>query len=326
MTVSIIIAVKTWQKNLESCVAACQDLDYPDFEIIILPDLLNKDCLRQNNGHLDAKQRIKIIPTGPISPPKKRDMGINYAIGEIFGFIDDDAYPKKDWLKNAIVNFQDERVAAVAGPAVVPPDDNLRQKASNTVYESILVSGPYTYRYLPQKRREVADYPSCNFFIRKAIMQELGGFNTNFWPGEDTKLCLDIVYKLGKKIIYDPKVLVYHHRRPLFLPHLKQIANYALHRGFFVKKYPQTSLKLSYFIPSLFLSAVIFASFLALIIPSFKLIYFLGVTSYFSLVLIFSISKELQLIPLVFFGIIFTHLCYGFYFLKGLFSGRLKEE
>src|SRR4030042_2916816 len=112
MTVSIIIAVKTWQKNLESCVAACQGLDYPDFEIIILPDLLNKDCLWQKKASLGEDRSVKIIPTGVITPPKKRDMALGYAKGEILAFIDDDAYPKKNWLKNAIINFQDERVAA----------------------------------------------------------------------------------------------------------------------------------------------------------------------------------------------------------------------
>ena len=52
----------------------------------------------------------------------------------------------------------------------------------------------------------------------------------------DTKLCLDIVYELGKKIVYEPKAVVYHHRRRLFKEHLNQISNYALHRDFFVEK------------------------------------------------------------------------------------------
>jgi GT2 family glycosyltransferase len=157
-------------------------------------------------------------------------------------------------------------------------------------------------------------------------MQELGGFDTNFWPGEDTKLCLDITKKLGKKIIYDPQVLVYHHRRPLFTPHLKQIASYALHRGYFVKKYSQTSLRLAYFIPTLFLSALIIGAVLSLISVPFRMIYLSGLSLYLFLVFISSIFKDLRLIPLVFLGIISTHLTYGFWFLKGLLSLRLKEE
>jgi GT2 family glycosyltransferase len=264
MTVSIIIAVKTWQKNLKECVAKCKELDYPEFEIIILPDNVQGQSsaeLIQSNSKRTVP--VKVVPTGPVSPAAKRDIAIAHSQADILAFLDDDAYPERDWLKKAIENFKNQDAAAVGGPAVTPPSDNLRQRASGAIYSSFLVSSKYVYRYLPKKRREVEDYPSCNFFIRKSVMQELGGFNTNFWPGEDTKLCLDII-KLGKKIIYDPQVLVYHHRRPLFIPHLKQMASYALHRGYFAKKYPQTSLKGIYFLPSIFIIGLMLGGIISL--------------------------------------------------------------
>lgn len=320
MTVSIIIAVKTWQKNLEECVAKCQELDFPEFEILILPDeSIPGNCIR-------SETHLSIFPTGPVCPADKRDMAIKYAKGEIIAFIDDDAYPATDWLSSALENFKDENVAAIGGPAITSPDDSLKQKASGIIYSSLLVSAKFNYRYLPKKKREIDDYPSCNFLVRKSIMQELGGFNTKFWPGEDTKLCLDITKKLGKKIIYDPRVVVYHHRRPIFMPHLKQIANYALHRGYFVKEYPETSLRLPYFIPTLFLFALIGGAILSSISTPMRIIYSLGVFLYLILILILSVNKELRLIPLVFFGIISTHITYGFYFLKGLISKKLREE
>jgi hypothetical protein len=49
-------------------------------------------------------------------------------------------------------------------------------------------------------------------------------------------------------------------------------------------------------------------------------------SGYFLLVLICSISKELRLIYLRFFGIITTHIVYGLFFLRGLFSNKLQEE
>ena len=108
MTVSIIIAVKTWQKNLEECVAKILELDYPDFEIIILPDEALADGLLVRGAI-----PITVIPTGPVNPAEKRDLGIKHAKGEIIAFIDDDAYPVKDWLKAAIVNFKDPEVAGI---------------------------------------------------------------------------------------------------------------------------------------------------------------------------------------------------------------------
>ncbi|MDI6605593.1 MAG: glycosyltransferase, partial [Candidatus Omnitrophota bacterium] len=312
MTVSIIIAVKTWQKNLEECVGKCAQLDYPPsgFEILILPDA----AIERDSFH-SGRVPLRIIPTGPVNPAQKRDIAIEHAKGEILGFIDDDAYPAKDWLNKAMDNFKDSNIAAAGGPAVTPPGDTFRQRASGLVYSSPIVSAKFTYRYLPKKGRYVDDYPSCNFLVRKSIMQQLGGFDTKFWPGEDTKLCLEITKKLRQKIIYDPGALVYHHRRPLFAGHLRQVASYALHRGYFARRYPETSRRSSYFIPSLFLLALVSGGFLSLLsLSPFRIVYLTAMSLYLILVSIFSISKELALIPLVFFGIILTHLTYGFYF------------
>jgi len=321
MTISILIAVKTWQKNLENCVAKCLELDYPDFEIIILPDATfdTKDILSRNIP-------IKVIPTGQVNPADKRDQGLKFAKGEIIAFIDDDAYPDKNWLTCAVENFKDKEVGAVGGPAVTPETDSLRQQASGKIYSSFLVSGNFTYRYIPGPRRKSDDLPSCNLLIRKSVFENLGGFDTKLWPGEDTKLCLDIVHKLGLKIVYDPQVLVYHHRRPVYKSHLKQIANYALHRGYFVKKYPETSLKISYFIPSLFLIGLIFGFVLSVFNLQFRSLYLSSVILYSFLVFVSSINKNFMLFLLTFSGIIFTHLTYGMFFIKGLISGRLKEE
>jgi len=313
-------------------------LDYPDFEILIMPDFpFDESYLKDGGSHGSATIPIRAIPTGKVNPARKRDIALKQAKGELLAFLDDDAYPDKDWLKNALKNFTDNKVAAVGGPAVTPSNDSLRQKISGAIYASILVSGNFRYRYIPGKRMEVVDFPSCNFIVRKSVMDELGGFNTDFWPGEDTKLCRDIV-KASKLIIYDPKVLVYHHRRKAFLPHLKQIANYATHRGYFVKKYPETSFKFSYFLPSFFLLGVILGALLIQFIPLLEWVYFTIIWLYLFLVFIFSVSNDLGiknrlnlsgkalLITGVFIGIILTHVCYGFYFIKGLILPKLAEE
>ncbi|MBU1125452.1 MAG: glycosyltransferase [Candidatus Omnitrophica bacterium] len=327
MTVSIIIAVKTWQKNLSECVAKCRALEYRDFEILILPDepLNDKEGLSP-----EGSVPLKVVPTGPVGPARKRDFALPHAKGEILAFIDDDAFPRADWLTNALKNFSDPFVAAVGGPAITPDNDSLHQKASGMVFGSPLVSGNFVYRYIPGKRQEVEDYPSCNFLVRKNIMEQLGGFDTSFWPGEDTKLCLDITKKLGKKIIYDPTVLVWHHRRSLFLPHISQIENYALHRGYFVKKFPQTSLKISYFMPSILVGGIILGGISSLSNMLLRPLYLMGFSLYLIIVCIGSFPwqgrKNFRLWLLIIMGIIATHFTYGVYFIKGLLTTKLAEE
>lgn len=314
--VSIIIPCREINSHARENIEHCLALDYPDFEVIVLPD-------SEVNIGFPA---VKIAPTGPIGPSEKRDLAATDANGEILAFIDDDAYPATWWLKEAVKHLMNDKVAAVGGPAITPPSDSLLQRASGLVYSSFLGGGSLRFRYIPQRQREVDDYPSCNFIIRKSVFQELGGFSTSFWPGEDTKLCLEISDKLHKKIIYAPEVLIYHHRRRLFIPHLRQIWNYAVHRGYFAKKFPQTSLRASYFLPSLFCLGLVFGTVASVFNPVVKMVFLSLLGLYLLLTLISSFqAKDLGTIPLVFLGIISTHLTYGTGFIKGLLTRRLAR-
>lgn len=319
MIISILIPVKKDNKNLRECIEHCLKLDYPDFEIIVLSD---------GPINLPYGGKVREISTGSAGPAKKRDMAVDKARGEILAFLDDDALPRTDWLKNAINHFSNKDIAAVCGPAMTPENDSLRQKAGGLVYSSFLVSGSHIRRYIPKLRCEVDDYPSCNFLVRKDIFQKVRGFDTKFWPGEDTVLCLKIVKDLKKKIIYDPRVSVYHHRRPLFIPHLKQIKSYALHRGYFVKRFPATSFRISYFMPSIFVLGLIAGGLMSAVDPFFRDFYLSGIAAYLFSGLLYSFKQVqgLKLKFMVFTGIILTHLTYGIYFIRGLFLRKLVEE
>ena len=316
--VSIIIPCKAIGPYALESVSHCLKLDYPNYEVLLLPD-------DWNGG--DALDEVDVILTGPMGPSQKRDLGAQRATGEILAFIDDDAFPQPDWLTHAIPNFEDPHVGAVGGPAVTPPADNLLLQASGAVYQSLAGGGPYAFRYTPSRKREVKDYPTCNLLVRKFTFLEAVGFDTGYWPGEDTKLCLAITNHLGKSIVYEPRAVVYHHRRNLFNGHLKQVASYALHRGFFVKRFPETSRMPTYFLPSLWLTGLI-AGFPMLFFPIFRELYIAGISLYLLLVLLSSAQVAFPNIPLTALaalGTVITHAVYGFNFIKGLASRQLKR-
>ncbi|MFC1539288.1 glycosyltransferase [Candidatus Latescibacterota bacterium] len=326
--VSIIIAVGVPGNYVEECIEHCLGLDYPDFEIIVLPDEGWEPPLdwQYPRDRLSPDENIRIIPTGKVRPAEKRDTGVRESNGDIVAIIDDDAYPESDWLSKALVHFEDSTVAAVGGPGMTPPEDNLRKKISGWIYESPLVSSKFTYRYTPGKMQDVEDYPTSSLIIRKSDFIDAGGFETGYWPGEDTILCMKLTHELGKRIVYDPDVRVYHHRRDIFGPHLRQIKSYAYHRGFFARKFPKTSLKLSYFVPSIF---TLFALIGWISVFSDTVLFtFWGAVMlfYFTLALIFSVRtwNPAGIIG-TFAGTFLTHIVYGVWFIAGLFSSEIKD-
>jgi GT2 family glycosyltransferase len=271
-----------------------------------------------------------VIPTVVSAPAEKRDIGARSAQGEILAFLDDDAYPRSDWLKNAVRHFHDPDVAAIGGPAITAPGDGVFAEASGIVYSSLLGGGSLRHRYRPVGSvREVQEMPSVNFFVRKDVFERVGGFNVHFWPGEDTKLCEDIL-KLGKKILYDPAVLVWHHRRSSLSLYLQQVYGYALHRGHFIKQYPRTSRQVIYTIPTLFLLGLVISPLLLPLHASMKVLYAVFISVYFAgiassaltgMMRTKSIAAGLLSVPLI----VLTHMTYGFAFPIGFVKQKLSR-
>lgn len=332
--ISVIIPVVKINDYILESIPKILDQDYKNIEILIFSD--NDE---NKEYHFD---KTKIVASGKCGPAQKRDLAIKYAKGEILAFLDDDAYPRHDWLINALKNFDDKKVAAIGGPAVTPNHDDLWQKLSGTVFESYFGGGTARNRYLPLGNiKKIQDWPTVNLLIRKDVFIKIGGFDNTFWPGEDTKLCLDII-NLGYEILYDPTVLVYHHRRSDLRRHFKQIGSYGLHRGHFARIYPATSRRWDYFLPSMFLGYVMMIVILSLTSASVKpwrdgsfvshndiflipmFVFLIGVT--IDGVVASIRWKNISLLFLTPAMIFLTHLWYGVRFIQGLFSKKLADS
>lgn len=316
---SIIIPVKAINDYVRETVPYILNLQRPDWELIILPN--DTDL---NEWH---DPRINIIPSGRVGPAAKRDMGATRAKGEILVFLDDDSYPEADLLDIAERYFDDDNVVALGGPAITPPHDNFWQKVSGAVFLSKL-SGGAPERYVPVgKARPVDDWPSVNLMVRKDAFLAIGGFNSPYWPGEDTKLCLDLIQKTGKQILYVPEMRVWHHRRAGLAAHLKQVGGYGIHRGYFARKHPETSRKLLYFVPSAFALFVALTVIVPFIIPGAAWLFLAGWVAY-----ALALGKawrdmrqyETATVAMAALGYTFlTHLWYGLRFIQGLLTPKL---
>lgn len=304
---SIIIPVRDNTSYLEETLKKLKKQKSKNFEVLVITDKIS----------------------GTANPSQKRNLGSKIAKGQYLVFFDDDSFPGKNYFYNAykLIN-QNPQYTAFCGPCLTPPKDNYLQKASGLVWSSWLGSGGAGhYRNQIQPARFVQDYPSVNLIVKKKDFDAIGGFKSDYWPGEDTLLCLEIIEKLNQKIYYHPSLIVYHHRRPVIVPHLQQITRYAIQRGFFVKKFPQTSFKIGYFLPSLF---TLYLS-LIFIINLFKFNYLLTLPLYLYIsILLASFIKfifdgeQIKTSILATITIPITHIYYGILFLHGLFKKEVK--
>ena len=126
MKVSIIIPCVYINERAVKCIRECLNLNYDDLEVIVLPDKTSKKS---------KDDRLRIIETGKVKPGVKRNIGMEDASGELFAFIDDDAYPNRDWLKNVVKYFEDDNIGIVGGPNLIPDleEVNFAERVSDGV-------------------------------------------------------------------------------------------------------------------------------------------------------------------------------------------------
>jgi cellulose synthase/poly-beta-1,6-N-acetylglucosamine synthase-like glycosyltransferase len=309
--VSIMVPCTSVDELTRECVRECQALNYDNFEIILLPD---RD---------EPVEGVLVLPTGPGFPGKKRNMGAKVATGEVLAFIDSDAYPRKDWLRNAVNYLQQDKVGAVGGPGLTPPSDGELAHAQGEFLGSFLMGG-LSARYTGRGASESDDIHSVNFIVWRHVVEEAGAWDEHYWPGEDTLICLSIK-KLGYRQLMAPDVVVYHHRRGTWRGYLTQISRYAIHRGYFAKRFPETSRRFGYFLPSMM---VIGFCVLVLASPFFTqgpTITLLLILTYLALVVVVIGSSSLRRAHIVLIAIPLTHIVYGLGFMKGLASRRLSN-
>lgn len=314
---SIIMPVRKINDFVKESIGYIKKLKYENFEVIILTDEFEEYNFED--------ERFRLIGVGPIGPGEKRNIGAKASFGDVLAFLDDDAFPSPDWLDVAKSVFTRSSVYAVGGPAVTPIKVSIEEKVAGRVLESWLCSGPTGYRYFPDRKRLVKDFPSVNLFVKREAFFSVGGFPIDFWPGEDTKLCLDLVEKYQSDISYEPNLVVFHHRRELFIPFLKQLSRYGRHRGQFARIFPKTSRLLGYFVPSLFIIGLILGPVTTYVAKPLESIYF-GFIAFYLFILIMESLRVIALENNLYAGLLFivgafeTHIVYGINFVYGYFK------
>jgi glycosyltransferase involved in cell wall biosynthesis len=135
----------------------CQQV-FSNFEVVVVDQsstLLELDALRCNFP-------IQYIHTTERGPARARNLGIQHAKGQVLAFTDDDCEPDSQWLANAYKYFDDDSVVGVEG------------RVQSDIYDH------ERYRVVTNQGVEGIGFMTANLFLRKEVVDALGGFDVRF--------------------------------------------------------------------------------------------------------------------------------------------------
>jgi glycosyltransferase involved in cell wall biosynthesis len=225
--VSVIVCSYNGGHTLGDCLRALDQVQYPDFEIVLVDDG-SKDNSQQivqewlkERGSFDG-QYVTTVGTQVI---KGRDrlpdlvsviqpnMGLSYARntgaaaarGEVFAYTDGDCMPDPDWLYYMVGTLISGDFAGVGGPNISPPAVNWIQAA--------VAAAPGGPSHVLLTDVVAEHVPGCNMAFWRWAFESVGGFDVEYRKaGDDVDFCWRLQSN-GGVVAFSPSAIVWHYRR-----------------------------------------------------------------------------------------------------------------
>jgi len=267
--VSVIIPTKNNGDILEKCLASIKNLDYPKdkYKIIVVDGYSTDDTVK-----IAKKYGCKVVYEDKGTIGGARNIGVERSNGEYIVFTDADCVVDKDWLKNLIEQFTDEKIASVGGPNITPEDDTEFAKCVGKVLKFLSSPGA-RYGFDADKVMPIHHNPTCNSAYRRSIFLEVGGFNPKLITCDDEELDYRIREK-GYEILFTPYAKVLHYRRPTWKQFTKMAFYYGIGRMQAIKLHRDMG-RWYHYTPSVLISAIVILFALSFVNSIYPLIAFL---------------------------------------------------
>jgi O-antigen biosynthesis protein len=224
--ISVVVCSYNGERTIRECLEGLLQLDYPDFEVIVIDD-----------GSTDATASIARqcgyapITTAHRGLSQARNVGIEAATGEIVAFLDDDAHPDPHWLTYLAITFLRTSHVGVGGPNIAPARDG--------VVAECVANAPGGPVHILLSDQEAEHVPGCNMAFRKASLQAIGGFDPQFrTAGDDVDVCWRL-RQAGGTLGFSPAAVVWHHRRNSVRAYWRQQQGYAMAEVLLERKWPE---------------------------------------------------------------------------------------
>jgi len=318
--VSVIVAVRNEEKYIRECLDSLIAQDYlrDRYEVLIV-DGRSADGTREIvEGYAKTHPNIKLVDNPRVNAAAGRNIGIKEARGEVLIMFSGHARAEGNFISTLTSKLAacDSSVAGVGCGHETPPDAPFIAKSIGLVMGSRF--GGYGTTFPRGGEERFVDSIAFTAY-RREIFERVGLHDERFVVGQDGELNLRIK-KAGYRLLYTPKTMAHHHKKDSLSKFSKQMFNYGVARAKMIRKHPDTSRAL-YFMPSLFVLALIFLSILSLFIHVVVYPFLVVICAYFVCALISSAAIAWKhgvgylALPIVYF---IEHAAYGLGFLWGI--------
>ena len=145
ITISIVIAVRNEEENINRLLECLYDQDFPkeDFEIIIIDDH-SDDLTKKIIGAYRKKNKIdNIVLAKPKKPGKKASIayGVTLAIGKLVVTTDGDCEMDPQWLSRICSYYQQYDPKLIVAPVTYQNEKGIFQKMFSLDFMSLVASG-----------------------------------------------------------------------------------------------------------------------------------------------------------------------------------------
>ncbi len=203
--VSIVVPAYNEEVLIDSTIRSLMDLDYPNYEIIIVDDGSTDNTYRRVKAWEKRypNKKLKVLTKKNEGKALALNHGIKHATGDIIFCMDGDSQLQRDSLRWITCHFIDPSVGAVAGNVKVINRRNLWTNLQSLEY----IEGLNLVRRFQGFFRIVNIIPGPCGAFKKGIFKEVGLYANDTFA-EDCDLTLRILSK-GWKILYEPRAVAF---------------------------------------------------------------------------------------------------------------------
>jgi GT2 family glycosyltransferase len=194
-----VIPVRDGAHTIGACLDSLLRLRYPEdrVELRVVDNGSRDGTADVLRSYGDGIVRLEEATRGPAAA---RNAGLRGARGEVIAFTDADCRVDPDWLTAVVAPLNDPRVGIAGGTIrAIPPASDV-ERFGELIHDH-------------RQAIEVFEPPyaiTMNWASRRAVLDELGGFDERFRRCED----VDLSYRMtraGYTLAFAPEAIVYHH-------------------------------------------------------------------------------------------------------------------